>query len=70
MYHQGNDKKVVFFLLLGFIFDCFCYYSSLGINDQGLYRVGGVSSKVQKLLSLMIGEYITIVCRWDYFKGF
>uniref|UniRef100_A0AAQ6IDA8 Rho GTPase activating protein 10 n=1 Tax=Anabas testudineus TaxID=64144 RepID=A0AAQ6IDA8_ANATE len=24
------------------------------INDQGLYRVGGVSSKVQKLLSLMI----------------
>lgn len=27
-----------------------------GINDQGLYRVGGVSSKVQKLLSLMIGK--------------
>lgn len=27
-----------------------------GINDQGLYRVGGVSSKVQKLLSLMIDE--------------
>uniref|UniRef100_A0A6Q2Z2F0 Rho GTPase activating protein 10 n=1 Tax=Esox lucius TaxID=8010 RepID=A0A6Q2Z2F0_ESOLU len=27
-----------------------------GINDQGLYRVVGVSSKVQKLLSLMIGE--------------
>ncbi|XP_014901177.1 rho GTPase-activating protein 10 [Poecilia latipinna] len=26
------------------------------INDQGLYRVGGVSSKVQKLLSLMIDE--------------
>uniref|UniRef100_A0AAQ4P1M4 Rho GTPase activating protein 10 n=1 Tax=Gasterosteus aculeatus aculeatus TaxID=481459 RepID=A0AAQ4P1M4_GASAC len=28
-----------------------------GINDQGLYRVVGVSSKVQKLLSLMIGKY-------------
>lgn len=29
---------------------------SRGISDQGLYRVGGVSSKVQKLLSLMIDE--------------
>ncbi|XP_035028656.1 rho GTPase-activating protein 10 isoform X3 [Hippoglossus stenolepis] len=27
-----------------------------GINDQGLYRVVGVSSRVQKLLSLMIDE--------------
>uniref|UniRef100_A0A674NME0 Rho GTPase-activating protein 10 n=1 Tax=Takifugu rubripes TaxID=31033 RepID=A0A674NME0_TAKRU len=27
-----------------------------GINDQGLYRVVGVSSKVQKLLNLMIGK--------------
>lgn len=27
-----------------------------GINDQGLYRVVGVSSKVQKLLTLMIGK--------------
>ncbi|XP_045578711.1 rho GTPase-activating protein 10 isoform X2 [Salmo salar] len=27
-----------------------------GINDQGLYRVVGVSSKVQKLLTLMIDE--------------
>ncbi|CAI5680713.1 unnamed protein product [Oreochromis niloticus] len=27
-----------------------------GINDQGLYRIVGVSSKVQKLLSLMIDE--------------
>ncbi|KAL1023743.1 hypothetical protein UPYG_G00045460 [Umbra pygmaea] len=27
-----------------------------GINDQGLYRVVGVSSKVQKLLGLMIDE--------------
>uniref|UniRef100_A0A8C4HI71 Rho GTPase activating protein 10 n=1 Tax=Dicentrarchus labrax TaxID=13489 RepID=A0A8C4HI71_DICLA len=30
------------------------YYYLSGINDQGLYRVVGVSSKVQKLLSLMI----------------
>uniref|UniRef100_A0A8C4ZZK7 Rho GTPase activating protein 10 n=1 Tax=Gadus morhua TaxID=8049 RepID=A0A8C4ZZK7_GADMO len=30
--------------------------SLVGINDQGLYRVVGVSSKVQKLLALMIGE--------------
>lgn len=29
----------------------------LGINDLGLYRVVGVSSKVQKLLTLMIGEF-------------
>ena len=27
-----------------------------GINEQGLYRVPGVSSKVPKLLLLMIGE--------------
>lgn len=26
-----------------------------GINDQGLYRVVGVSSKVQRLLSLLMG---------------
>uniref|UniRef100_A0A673MN47 Rho GTPase activating protein 10 n=1 Tax=Sinocyclocheilus rhinocerous TaxID=307959 RepID=A0A673MN47_9TELE len=30
--------------------------ASNSINDQGLYRVVGVSSKVQKLLSLMIDE--------------
>lgn len=29
----------------------------LGINDVGLYRVVGVSSKVQKLLTLMIGKF-------------
>lgn len=34
----------------------YCYYL-LGINDQGLYRVVGVSSKVQKLLTLMIGKW-------------
>uniref|UniRef100_A0A8C9Y2G5 Rho GTPase-activating protein 10 n=1 Tax=Sander lucioperca TaxID=283035 RepID=A0A8C9Y2G5_SANLU len=33
----------------------YCYYL-LGIDDQGLYRVVGVSSKVQKLLLLMIDE--------------
>uniref|UniRef100_A0A8C9Y0W1 Rho GTPase activating protein 10 n=1 Tax=Sander lucioperca TaxID=283035 RepID=A0A8C9Y0W1_SANLU len=33
----------------------YCYYL-LGIDDQGLYRVVGVSSKVQKLLLLMIGK--------------
>uniref|UniRef100_A0A672Z1M0 Rho GTPase activating protein 10 n=1 Tax=Sphaeramia orbicularis TaxID=375764 RepID=A0A672Z1M0_9TELE len=33
-----------------------CHYYLSGINDQGLYRVVGVSSKVQKLLSLMIDE--------------
>uniref|UniRef100_A0AAQ5Y0C2 Rho GTPase activating protein 10 n=1 Tax=Amphiprion ocellaris TaxID=80972 RepID=A0AAQ5Y0C2_AMPOC len=32
------------------------YVTSDSINDQGLYRVVGVSSKVQKLLSLMIDE--------------
>uniref|UniRef100_A0A673I3N5 Rho GTPase-activating protein 10-like n=1 Tax=Sinocyclocheilus rhinocerous TaxID=307959 RepID=A0A673I3N5_9TELE len=32
-----------------------------GINDQGLYRVVGVSSKVQKLLSLMIGNVVYII---------
>uniref|UniRef100_A0A3B1JM16 Rho GTPase activating protein 10 n=1 Tax=Astyanax mexicanus TaxID=7994 RepID=A0A3B1JM16_ASTMX len=31
-----------------------------GINDQGLYRVVGVSSKVQKLLSLMIGNVFNL----------
>uniref|UniRef100_A0A671UTN6 Rho GTPase activating protein 10 n=1 Tax=Sparus aurata TaxID=8175 RepID=A0A671UTN6_SPAAU len=35
------------------IYHCILFNS---INDQGLYRVVGVSSKVQKLLSLMIGK--------------
>uniref|UniRef100_A0A9J7XGM9 Rho GTPase activating protein 10 n=1 Tax=Cyprinus carpio carpio TaxID=630221 RepID=A0A9J7XGM9_CYPCA len=35
-----------------------------GINDQGLYRVVGVSSKVQKLLSFMIGKF-TASEDWD-----
>lgn len=37
----------------------YCYI--LGINDQGLYRVVGVSSKVQKLLSLMIGKFFILL---------
>lgn len=32
------------------------WWMCAGINDQGLYRVVGVSSRVQKLLSLMIGK--------------
>uniref|UniRef100_A0A6Q2Z3I0 Rho GTPase activating protein 10 n=1 Tax=Esox lucius TaxID=8010 RepID=A0A6Q2Z3I0_ESOLU len=35
---------------------CFRFLADRCINDQGLYRVVGVSSKVQKLLSLMIDE--------------
>uniref|UniRef100_A0A8D0GJ52 Rho GTPase activating protein 10 n=1 Tax=Sphenodon punctatus TaxID=8508 RepID=A0A8D0GJ52_SPHPU len=31
------------------------FHSLIGINDQGLYRVVGVSSKVQRLLSLLMG---------------
>uniref|UniRef100_A0AAY5EH48 Rho GTPase activating protein 10 n=1 Tax=Electrophorus electricus TaxID=8005 RepID=A0AAY5EH48_ELEEL len=40
---------------------CTCVLSA-GINDQGLYRVVGVSSKVQKLLNLMIGKFNFICC--------
>lgn len=36
------------------------YDCCTGINDQGLYRVVGVSSKVQKLLSLMIGKLLLL----------
>jgi len=32
------------------------FFFFAGINDQGLYRVVGVSSKVQKLVSFMIGK--------------
>lgn len=28
-----------------------------GINEQGLYRIVGVNSRVQKLLSVLMGEY-------------
>uniref|UniRef100_A0A4W4FYU3 Rho GTPase activating protein 10 n=1 Tax=Electrophorus electricus TaxID=8005 RepID=A0A4W4FYU3_ELEEL len=38
------------------------YFNELSINDQGLYRVVGVSSKVQKLLNLMIGKFNFICC--------
>ncbi|XP_077574994.1 rho GTPase-activating protein 10 isoform X2 [Stigmatopora nigra] len=41
---------------LTFVKNSISAIESRGINDQGLYRVVGVSSKVQKLLSLMIDE--------------
>ena len=42
-----------------FRFECL-YFANIfslpiGINDQGLYRVVGVSSKVQRLLSMLMG---------------
>lgn len=33
----------------------------LGINEQGLYRIVGVNSRVQKLLSILMGEYLVFV---------
>uniref|UniRef100_A0A671US64 Rho GTPase-activating protein 10 n=1 Tax=Sparus aurata TaxID=8175 RepID=A0A671US64_SPAAU len=41
---------------LSFVKNSISAIETRGINDQGLYRVVGVSSKVQKLLSLMIGK--------------
>uniref|UniRef100_A0A3Q1IJH8 Rho GTPase activating protein 10 n=1 Tax=Anabas testudineus TaxID=64144 RepID=A0A3Q1IJH8_ANATE len=41
---------------LNFVKNSITAIETRAINDQGLYRVGGVSSKVQKLLSLMIDE--------------
>ncbi|KAK2817200.1 hypothetical protein Q5P01_025391 [Channa striata] len=41
---------------LSFVRNSITAIETRGINDQGLYRVVGVSSKVQKLLSLMIDE--------------
>ncbi|XP_035387608.1 rho GTPase-activating protein 10 isoform X1 [Electrophorus electricus] len=41
---------------LSFVRNCISAVETRGINDQGLYRVVGVSSKVQKLLNLMIDE--------------
>ncbi|KAM9314610.1 rho GTPase-activating protein 10 isoform 2-T2 [Pholidichthys leucotaenia] len=46
---------------LNFVKNSICAIEKRGINDQGLYRVVGVSSKVQKLLSLMIDEKSTEV---------
>ncbi|MEE6461335.1 hypothetical protein FKM82_001263 [Ascaphus truei] len=37
--------------------NCIHAVETRGINDQGLYRVVGVSSKVQRLLSLLMGPY-------------
>lgn len=47
-----NLNVTAVFDLLLFFFLSFCI---IGINDQGLYRVVGVSSKVQRLLSLLMG---------------
>ncbi|XP_052341197.1 rho GTPase-activating protein 10-like [Oncorhynchus keta] len=41
---------------LSFVKNAINAIETRGINDQGLYRVVGVSSKVQKLLSLMTDE--------------
>ncbi|XP_071360142.1 rho GTPase-activating protein 10 isoform X2 [Trachinotus anak] len=41
---------------LSFVKNSISAIETRGINDQGLYRIVGVSSKVQKLLSLMIDE--------------
>ncbi|KAM4604135.1 rho GTPase-activating protein 10 isoform 2-T2 [Polymixia lowei] len=41
---------------LAFVKNSISAIESRGISDQGLYRVVGVSSKVQKLVSLMIDE--------------
>ncbi|XP_076003744.1 rho GTPase-activating protein 10 isoform X1 [Genypterus blacodes] len=41
---------------LSFVKNSISAIEKRGINDQGLYRVVGVSSKVQKLVSLMIDE--------------
>ncbi|XP_076829937.1 rho GTPase-activating protein 10 isoform X2 [Brachyhypopomus gauderio] len=55
---------------ISFVRNCINAVETRGINDQGLYRVVGVSSKVQKLLSLMIdeksGDVDLAVCEdWD-----
>uniref|UniRef100_A0AAR2IV92 Rho GTPase activating protein 10 n=1 Tax=Pygocentrus nattereri TaxID=42514 RepID=A0AAR2IV92_PYGNA len=56
----GKEPVIGLDFLTGFVTEIAanqCVYNLLtGINDQGLYRVVGVSSKVQKLLSLMIDE--------------
>nr|XP_057902019.1 rho GTPase-activating protein 10 isoform X3 [Doryrhamphus excisus] len=46
---------------LNFVKNSISAIETRGINDQGLYRVVGVSSKVQKLLLLMIDEKSTDV---------
>ncbi|NXG67287.1 RHG10 protein, partial [Hemiprocne comata] len=61
-YHGALNFSIFFFLLgaqldkIGFtiIKKCISAIETRGINDQGLYRVVGVSSKVQRLLSLLM----------------
>lgn len=46
-----------------FLKDCLQELESRGLNDQGLYRVGGVVSKVKKLLNEgLIGESAAAAC--------
>uniref|UniRef100_A0A8C4YBZ1 Rho GTPase-activating protein 10 n=1 Tax=Gopherus evgoodei TaxID=1825980 RepID=A0A8C4YBZ1_9SAUR len=57
-----EDRKLVMMIMfsaldnIGFTIlrKCISAIETRGINDQGLYRVVGVSSKVQRLLSLLI----------------
>uniref|UniRef100_A0A7N8WLJ3 Rho GTPase activating protein 10 n=1 Tax=Mastacembelus armatus TaxID=205130 RepID=A0A7N8WLJ3_9TELE len=60
MHAMGGKEPVIDAQLddvgLNFVRNSISAIEARGINDQGLYRVGGVSSKVQKLLSLMIDE--------------
>lgn len=40
---------------------CFLsFFSSVGIDEQGLYRIAGVNSRVQKLLNLAMGADNTL----------
>ncbi|KAJ8271854.1 hypothetical protein COCON_G00107130 [Conger conger] len=56
---------------LAFVKNAIAAIEKRGVNDQGLYRVVGVSSKVQKLLTLMIDEKassevdLSVAEEWD-----
>ncbi|CAH2301134.1 rho GTPase-activating 10 isoform X1 [Pelobates cultripes] len=47
--------------------NCISAVEAMGINDQGLYRVVGVSSKVQRLLSLLLD--VKTCCDVDLASG-
>ena len=54
-----------------FLKDCLQELESRGLNDQGLYRVGGVVSKVKKLLNEgLIGESAAAACIAIFFTIF
>ena len=44
-----------------FLKDCLSELESRGLADQGLYRVGGVVSKVKKLLNQVYSVHILVV---------